>query len=218
MYSTLLLKTLPVSEPEQLVELGCVNTNEPDTLGCNTSYPGFRMFRDENEVLSGLFAFAPAGELNAIYNGEAELATGLLATGDMHNVLGVSPAQSTTLMSAFALLVLLLASLGLYGVLSYAVTQRTNEIGVRMALGATSREILLSFGKHGLALTLTGLAVGLVLAAIAARLMTALLYGFRPDYIPTVRGISHSPGGGNSGLVCSRAPRVTRRSDDCPAE
>ncbi|PYV06325.1 MAG: hypothetical protein DMG10_02155, partial [Acidobacteria bacterium] len=92
MYSTLLLKTLPVSEPEQLVELGCVNTNEPDKLGCNTSYPGFRMFRDENEVLSGLFAFAPAGELNAIYNGEAELATGLLATGDMHNVLGVSPA------------------------------------------------------------------------------------------------------------------------------
>ena len=78
-----------------------------------------------------------------------------------------TPAQSTTLMSAFALLALLLASLGLYGVLSYAVTQRTNEIGVRMALGATSREILLSFGKHGLALTLTGLAVGLVLAARA---------------------------------------------------
>ena len=58
-------------------------------------------------------------------------------------------------------------SLGLYGVLSYAVTQRTNEIGVRMALGATSREIPLSFGKRGLALTLTGLAVGLVLAARA---------------------------------------------------
>ena len=67
MYSTLLLKTLPVSEPEQLVELGCVNTNEPDTLGCNTSYPGFRMFRDENEVLSGLFAFAPAGVTRITY-------------------------------------------------------------------------------------------------------------------------------------------------------
>jgi putative ABC transport system permease protein len=74
----------------------------------------------------------------------------------------------------------------MYGVLSYAVTQRTNEIGVRMALGATSGEILLSFGKRGLAFTLTGLAIGLALAAITARSMTALLYGFRPDYVPTV--------------------------------
>ncbi|MPY88276.1 MAG: FtsX-like permease family protein [Luteitalea sp.] len=96
-----------------------------------------------------------------------------------------TPTQSTTLMSAFALLALLLASLGLYGVLSYTVTQRTNEIGVRMALGATPSEILRSFGKRGLALTLAGLAIGLVLAAIAAPLMTTLLYGFRPDYIPT---------------------------------
>jgi putative ABC transport system permease protein len=98
--------------------------------------------------------------------------------------------QSTTLLGAFALLALLLASLGLYGVLSYAVTQRTNEIGVRMALGATSSEILLSFGKRGLALTLVGLAIGLVLAAIAARSMTTLLYGFRPDYVPTVTVVS----------------------------
>ncbi len=98
--------------------------------------------------------------------------------------------QSAALLGAFALLALLLASLGIYGVLSYAVTQRTNEIGVRMALGATSGEILLSFGKRGLALTLTGLAIGLVLAAIATRSMTALLYGFRPDYVPTVAGVS----------------------------
>jgi putative ABC transport system permease protein len=101
-----------------------------------------------------------------------------------------TPSQSTALLGAFALLALLLASLGIYGVLSYAVTQRTNEIGVRMALGATSSEILLSFGKRGLALTLTGLATGLVLAAIAARSMTALLYGFRPDYVPTVSAVS----------------------------
>src|SRR5262249_35111555 len=101
-----------------------------------------------------------------------------------------TPAQSTTLLSAFALLALLLASLGLYGVLSYAVTQRTNEIGVRMALGATSSQILLSFGRRGLALTLAGLAIGLVLSAIASRLMTTLFYGFRPDYIPNVIVVS----------------------------
>ena len=93
--------------------------------------------------------------------------------------------QSTALLGAFALLALLLASLGIYGVLSYAVTQRTNEIGVRMALGATSGEILRSFGGRGLALTLCGLAIGLALAAITSRLMTALLYGFHPEYVPT---------------------------------
>jgi ABC-type antimicrobial peptide transport system permease subunit len=98
--------------------------------------------------------------------------------------------QSSGLMSAFALLALLLAALGLYGVLSYAVTQRTGEIGVRMALGATSNDILLSFGRRGMALTLAGLAIGLVLSAIAARLMTTLFYGFRPDYVPAVAVVS----------------------------
>jgi ABC-type antimicrobial peptide transport system permease subunit len=101
-----------------------------------------------------------------------------------------APSQNTALLSAFALLALLLASLGLYGVLSYAVTQRTTEIGVRMALGATSNDILLSFGKRGLKLTFFGLAIGLLLAVIAARFMATLLYGFRPDYIPTVSVVS----------------------------
>ena len=101
-----------------------------------------------------------------------------------------TPSQSTALLSAFALLALLLAALGIYGVLSYAVAQRTSEIGVRMALGATSSEIMFSFGRRGLALTLGGLTMGLVLAAIASRFMSALLYGFRPDYITTVAVVS----------------------------
>jgi predicted permease len=101
-----------------------------------------------------------------------------------------TPTQITALLGAFAVLALLLASIGIYGVLSYAVMQRTNEIGVRMALGATSGEILLSFGRRGLGLTLCGLAIGLVLAAIASRLLTTLLYGFRPDYIATVAAVS----------------------------
>jgi putative ABC transport system permease protein len=71
-------------------------------------------------------------------------------------------------MGAFALLALLLASVGLYGVLSYAVTQRTSEIGVRMALGATSREILFTFCERGLVLTITGLAIGLALSVVAS--------------------------------------------------
>ena len=74
--------------------------------------------------------------------------------------------------------------------LSDALAQRTNEIGVRMALGATARDILLAFSGRGLALTLTGLAVGIVLAIIAAQLMTTLYYGFQPDYVPTIALVS----------------------------
>ena len=93
-----------------------------------------------------------------------------------------TPTQSTTLLGAFAVLALLLASIGLYGVLSYAVTQRTNEIGVRMALGATPGQILWSVSRRGLALTVVGLTIGLALTPLAAQLLTALLYGFQPHY------------------------------------
>ncbi len=101
-----------------------------------------------------------------------------------------TPSQSTALLGAFALLALFLASIGLYGVLSYAVTQRTDEIGLRMALGATSNDILRTFGGRGMALTLGGLAIGLILAALAARLMATLFYGFQPDYLPAVALVS----------------------------
>jgi putative ABC transport system permease protein len=100
------------------------------------------------------------------------------------------PSQNTALLSTFALLALFLASIGLYGVLSHAVTQRTNEIGVRMALGATPNDILLSFSGRGVKLTLAGLAIGVVLSVVAARFMTALLYGFRPEYVSTVIAVS----------------------------
>src|SRR5262249_43270503 len=100
------------------------------------------------------------------------------------------PSQNNAPLSAFALLAVVLAFLGLYWVLSFAVTQRAKEIGVRMALGATSNGILLSFCRRGLKLTLFGLAIGLVLASVAARFMTTLLYGFRPNYLPTAAVVS----------------------------
>jgi ABC-type antimicrobial peptide transport system permease subunit len=56
-------------------------------------------------------------------------------------------------------------------------------------LGATSSEILLSFGKRGLTLTAVGLAIGLVLSAISSRLMSGLLYDFQPDYVPTASAV-----------------------------
>jgi putative ABC transport system permease protein len=85
--------------------------------------------------------------------------------------------QQMTLLSAFAVLALLLAAIGLYGVLSYAVTQRSREIGLRMALGATGRSVLAMVVGRGLALTGAGLAIGLALASAATRSMKTMLFG-----------------------------------------
>jgi putative ABC transport system permease protein len=100
------------------------------------------------------------------------------------------PSQDTALFAAFAALALTLACIGLYGVLSNMVAQRTNEIGVRMALGATSSEVLSLFARSGLALTMLGLAIGLGLSMLAARLTSSLLYGFQPNFAPVIAAVS----------------------------
>ena len=85
-----------------------------------------------------------------------------------------------TLLGVFALLALLLASIGIYGVLSYMVGQRTKEIGVRLALGAQRFDVLRMVLKDGARMTLAGILIGLVGAMALTRLMGTMLYGVRP--------------------------------------
>jgi ABC-type antimicrobial peptide transport system permease subunit len=85
-----------------------------------------------------------------------------------------------TLLGVFALLALLLASIGIYGVLSYMVGQRSKEIGVRMALGAQKFDVLRMVLKDGARMTLAGIVLGLVGALGLTRLMGSMLYGIKP--------------------------------------
>jgi predicted permease len=85
------------------------------------------------------------------------------------------------LLSAFGLLALTLAAIGLYGMLAYAVSQRTREIGVRMALGARSRDVFRLVVGQGIILALIGMAIGLTASLALTRLMKNLLFGVTPN-------------------------------------
>jgi predicted permease len=94
-----------------------------------------------------------------------------------HMKLSLFPARAfAALLSAFGLLALTLAAIGIFGVMSYAVSQRTREIGVRMALGAGAKDIFKLIVGRGLLLTLIGVGVGLALALVGTRLLSSLLY------------------------------------------
>lgn len=93
----------------------------------------------------------------------------------------VTPQRFTSaLLGAFALAAVLLAALGLYGLLSSVVTQRTREIGVRVALGAQPADVLRLIVRQGVALVFAGLAFGLAAALLATRAMKSLLFGVQP--------------------------------------
>jgi putative ABC transport system permease protein len=97
---------------------------------------------------------------------------------------------SMEMVGLFALTALLLAGLGIYGVISYLVSERTHEIGIRLALGAQSRNILRMVLRQGLGLAIAGAAVGLVCALIVSHLMAGLLYGVRPTDPLTFAGVA----------------------------
>jgi ABC-type antimicrobial peptide transport system permease subunit len=102
-------------------------------------------------------------------------------TADYYYRTSMARTSFTLLMLAVAsAMALLLGTVGIYGVIAYTVSQRTREIGIRMALGAQRRELTGMFLRHGLLLTAIGVACGLAVAVVLSRLMASLLFRVRP--------------------------------------
>jgi ABC-type antimicrobial peptide transport system permease subunit len=93
------------------------------------------------------------------------------------------------LFAIFAGVALLLAALGIYGVLSYIVGQRTREVGIRMALGAQKGDVVWAVLRDGAEMTLPGVGIGLVVALGLTRLMSAMLFGVKPTDVITFASV-----------------------------
>jgi len=165
------------------------------------------------EASSGLEIYLPAtqaGPVGAELVVRSKLPPPVLAASVMRALRELNPAQPATefrplrqivdhaisprrffalLVSCFAALGLALASLGIYGVISYGVTQQTQEIGIRMALGATEGHVLLGVLRRTLRLVLIGTALGLAASLAAARMIASLLFGTAPTDPATFAGV-----------------------------
>jgi putative ABC transport system permease protein len=95
-----------------------------------------------------------------------------------------------SLLGSFAAVALLLAAVGIYGLISYAVKQRTHEIGIRMALGAQSGQVVSLILRQGMGLTLAGLFIGLFGALAAAGLLGSFLFGVKPTDPASFAGVA----------------------------
>jgi len=152
-----------------------------------------------NRILPASWAIRTAGDPSGLARAvqqevlreDADLPVAQVMT--MDRVLAKSMAQQNfnmILLGIFGGIALLLAAIGIYGVMSYTVQQRTNEMGIRIALGASTGQLVRLVMGHGLALAAMGVTIGLAASFGLTRLMTSLLYGVKATDIATFAGVA----------------------------
>jgi putative ABC transport system permease protein len=174
-------------KPSEVV--GVVGNVQHNGLGESVSLESYLAFPQNPWSYVGL-AVRTHGDPGAVYGAVRSLVAQIDPELPVHDMRPMEQVVAETMASrrltlwlvgAFAALALVLASVGIYGVMSYAVTERVHEIGVRVALGAQRRDVLRLVVGHGMRLAAIGLVLGSVAAFFAARAMTTLLFGIRPS-------------------------------------
>jgi putative ABC transport system permease protein len=179
--------------------VGVVGDLRQDELGVPVKPEVFVPFAQQPWFSHGLLIRASESNLanvkngvqRAIWNVDRDQATSQGRTIDEElKEMIAEPRLYTTLLGTFGLTALLLAAVGIYGVMAYSVTQRTQEIGIRMALGAQMKDVLKLVLHNGMTLSLMGVAIGLAGAFAVTRLMTKLLFGVTPTDAVTFASVS----------------------------
>jgi putative ABC transport system permease protein len=186
-------------QPRKLEIIGVVGRVKMESLNKNSDY------------VQGYYAFPqlPANDMTVIIKGASD--PGQLIRSARAAIKEIDPDQpifailtmdeirgesvqnerlNLTLLSLFAGIALVLAIVGIYGVMSYSVTQRTHEIGIRMAVGARPRDVFTMIIGHGLKLALIGVGIGLVGAFAFTRVMASMLFGVAPTDATTYGAIA----------------------------
>ena len=122
-----------------------------------------------------------------------------------------SPKLIVRLTMGFAIIALLLGAIGIYGVLSYTMSQRTNELGIRIALGAESRQVVRMVVSEGMRIVAIAIVIGLAGSFAATRLLRSQLFGVGPTDVLTFSIVTRRRG--DARLLSPRAPRQPDRSD-----
>jgi hypothetical protein len=208
-----LLRPLPYKNPEQLVSVYEKRAKLGHERGF-VSPPDFVDWHGQNTVFENLAAYTP-WTANRTDMGEPERIVGSLASADLFPALGVSPvlgriflAQddqpnaslvvvishdsclTMLLLASFATLAIILAAIGIYGVISYGVAQRTHEIGVRMALGAQRSDVLQLILGQAMTLAALGIGFGLAASLGPTRVLSSLLFGVSATDSATLISVS----------------------------
>ena len=173
-----------------------------------------RMFLAVRAVAGSPIALLPAVQ-NAVWSVDRSVALGSVRT--MEDTIARSLLKRKFTMSLLTILAgiaVALASIGLYGVMSYSVSQRTREIGIRMALGAQRADVLRLVVRQGMLLTAIGVGLGLAGSLGLTRLISSLLFGVSADRLWNVRrGFNLTSRDCVARLLAARTPRERGRSD-----